>query len=124
VKYLSFGIKTTGDGFRQIDDVLAEASRVAGANWTQTMAKIWLPLLKPSLVAAFFLVFMPVLSELTMTVILSGPGLETIGTLIFQLQEYADASGGGASVLALLIVLIVLFINESVKRLSRGRYGL
>jgi iron(III) transport system permease protein len=88
------------------------------------MAKIWLPLLKPSLVAAFFLVFMPVLSELTMTVILSGPGLETIGTLIFQLQEYADASGGGASVLALLIVLIVLFINESVKRLSRGRYGL
>jgi iron(III) transport system permease protein len=124
VKYLSFGIKTTGDGFRQIDDVLAEASRVAGANWTQTMVRIWLPLLKPSLVAAFFLVFMPVLSELTMTVILSGPGLETIGTLIFQLQEYADASGGGASVLALLIVLIVLFINESVKRLSRGRYGL
>lgn len=124
VKYLSFGIKTTGDGFRQIDDVLAEASRVAGANWTQTLTYIWMPLLKPSLVAAFFLVFMPVFSELTMTVILTGPGLETIGTLIFQLQEYADASGGGASVLALLIVLIVLTINESVKRLSSGRYGL
>lgn len=124
VKYLSFGIKTNGDGLQQIDDVLAEASRVAGASWMQTLLRIWIPLLKPSLVAAFFLVFMPVLSELTMTVILTGPGLETIGTLIFQLQEYADASGGGASVLALVVVLAVLAINESVKKLSGGRYGL
>ncbi|MES3038616.1 MAG: iron ABC transporter permease [Bdellovibrionota bacterium] len=124
VKYLSFAVKTSADGFRQVDDVLAEASRVSGASWLQTMIRIWLPLLKPSLVAAWFLVFMPAMSELTMTTLLTGPGLETIGTLIFQLQEYADASGGGASVLALIVIIIVIAINYVVKRVSNGKYGL
>ena len=124
VKYLSFAVKTTADGYRQIDDVLAEAARVSGAGWTTTLTTIWLPLLAPALVAAWFLVFMPVMSELTMTILLTGPGLETIGTVIFQLQEYADASGGGASVLALIVIISVIGINTLVKRLSRGKYGL
>ena len=124
VKYLSFAVKTTGDGFGQIDDVLAEAARVSGAGWTQTLWTIWIPLLKPSLVAAWFLIFMPVMSELTMSVLLSGPGLETIGTVIFQLQEYADAGGGGASVLALIVVGAVILVNAVVRRLSGGKYGL
>lgn len=124
IKYVSFAVKTAADGYRQIDDVLDEAARVSGASWARTMTTIWLPLLKPSIIAAWFLVFMPVMSELTMTILLTGPGLETIGTLIFQLQEYADASGGGASVLALVVVAIVILINAIVKHISRGKYGL
>lgn len=123
-KYLSFAIKTVSDGYRQVDDVLDEAARVSGATWSQAMRTVWLPLLKSSLIAAWFLVFMSVMSELTMTILLTGPGLETIGTLIFQLQEYADASGGGASVLALVVVVLVILFNSAVKRLSRGKYGL
>lgn len=124
IKYLSFAVKTTADGYRQIDDVLDEAARVSGATWMQSMRTIWLPLLTPALVASWFLVFMPVVSELTMTIFLTGPGLETIGTLIFQLQEYADASGGGASVLAMTVVIVVIVVNFIVRRASRGRYGL
>ena len=125
VKYLSFSMKTTADGYRQIDDVLAEAARMSGANWAQTMWTIWLPLLMPALVvASWFLVFMPALSEMTMSLLLTGPSLETIGTLTFQLQEYADASGGGASVLALIVITAVILINLLVKRVSRGKYGL
>lgn len=124
VKYLSFSVKTVTDGYRQIDDVLAEAARMSGATWAQTMRTIWVPLLMPALVASWFLVFMPALSEMTMSLLLTGPSLETIGTLTFQLQEYADASGGGASVLALIVISAVILINFLVKRLSRGKYGL
>lgn len=124
VKYLSFAIKTTADGYRQIDNVLDEAARVSGASWWKTMTTIWLPLMKSPMVAAWFLIFMPVVSELTMTILLTGPGLETIGTVIFQLQEYADASGGGASVLAIMVVAMVIFINWIVKKISNGRYSL
>lgn len=124
VKYLSFALKTTADGYRQIDDVLDEAARVSGAGWWKTMTTIWLPLMKTPMAAAWFLIFMPVVSELTMTILLTGPGLETIGTVIFQLQEYADASGGGASVLAVLVVAMVILINWIVKKISKGRYSL
>jgi iron(III) transport system permease protein len=71
-----------------------------------------------------FLVFMPVISELTMTILLTGPGLETIGTLIFSLQEYSDMGGGGASVLSIIVVIFILILNFSLKILSKGRYGL
>jgi len=123
-KYLNFSLRTTSDGFGQIDDCLAEAARVSGASWWITMKTIWFPLMKPALVASWFLVFMPAFSELTMTILLTGPGLETLGTLIFQLQEYGDASGGAAAVLALLTVVAVGLINYFVKFISKGKYGL
>ena len=124
IKFLSLAMKTLGDGFGQIDDSLAEAARVSGASWLRSFISIWLPLLKPSIVAAWFLIFMPAFSELTMTIMLSGPGIETLGTLIFQLQEYADPSGGSSAVLALVVVFLVISINFTVKKLSGGRYGL
>jgi iron(III) transport system permease protein len=123
-KYLNFSIRTSADGFGQIDDCLAEAARVSGASWWTTMRTIWFPLMKPAMVASWFLVFMPAFSELTMTILLTGPGLETVGTLLFQLQEYGDASGGGAAVLALFIILFVAGMNFTVKILSKGKYGL
>lgn len=123
-KYLNFAIRTTGDAFNQIDDSLAEAARVSGATWWTTLTTIWFPLMKPALVASFFLIFMPAFSELTMTILLTGPGLETVGTVLFQLQEYADASGGGAAVLALIIITAVVSTNLLVKYASKGKYGL
>ena len=124
IKYLSLAMKTVGDGFGQIDDSLAEAARVSGASWLRTLRSIWFPLLKPSIVAAWFLIFMPAFSELTMTILLSGPGIETVGTLIFQLQEYADPTGGSSAVLALVVIFVVIFLNGVVKKMSRGQYGL
>jgi len=123
-KYLNFAVRTTGDGLKQIHDCLHEAARISGANWWTTIKTIWIPILTPSLVASFFLVFMPTFSELTMTILLTGPGLETLGTLLFQLQEYSDISGGGAAVLALFIVLVIAIINYTVKLISKGKYGL
>lgn len=124
IKFLSLAMKTVGDGYGQIDDSLAEAARVSGASWWKTLKAIWVPLMKPSIIASWFLIFMPAFSELTMTILLSGPGIETLGTLIFQLQEYADASGGASSVLALVVVVIVIAINQVVRFVSKGKYGL
>lgn len=124
VKYLSLSLKTVGDGYQQIHPSLEEAARISGANWWKIMTTIYGPLLKTALIASIFLVFMPVMSELTMTILLTGPGLETIGTLIFSLQEYSDMGGGGASVLSVVVVIFVLILNFSLKILSKGRYGL
>ena len=124
VKYMSLSIKTVGDGYQQIHPSLEEAARISGASWWTIMHTIYMPLLKTALIASMFLVFMPVLSELTMTILLTGPGLETIGTLIFSLQEYSDMGGGGASVLSVIVVVFILLLNFGLKVLSKGRYGL
>jgi iron(III) transport system permease protein len=97
VKFLNFSYRSLHDGINQIDYSLIDAAKISGANSYHRLTKIWLPILSPFIMAALFLVFMPAFSELTMSVLLTGPGNETIGTLIFQLQEYGDASGSGGS---------------------------
>lgn len=124
IKYLSLSLKTLQDGYSQIHPSLEEAAWISGASWWATMRTIFLPLLKPSLIAAGFFIFMPVMSELTMTVLLTGPGLETVGTLIFQLQEYSDVGGGGAAVLSVLVVSTIFLLNYVLKKISKGAFGL
>ena len=124
IKYLNFSIRALNSSMVQIDQSLLEAAQVSGASFFQRLTSIWFPLLRPALISSWFLVFMPCVSELTMTILLTGPGLETLGTLLFQLQNYGDASGGGAAVLGLLIIAMVLMINYFVKFISKGKYGL
>ncbi|MEK6626106.1 MAG: iron ABC transporter permease, partial [Bdellovibrionota bacterium] len=124
IKYLNFSYKTLEDGVGQIHPCLDEASRLSGAGTFQTMRYIWWPLLRPSLIASFFLVFMPAMFEVTMTVLLTGPGLETLGAFIFHLQEYGDLGGGGPAVLALLIIIPTGLFNFFLKFISKGKYGL
>lgn len=123
-KFLNFSYRIINDGVAQVDQSLIDAAHVAGANSVQVFFRIWIPILRPFLMASFFLVFMPALSELTMSVLLTGPGNETIGTLIFQLQEYGDASGGGAAVLAFCVLMLIIGVNALLKLITKGKYGL
>lgn len=124
MKFLNFSFKIVGDNFNQIHPHLIEAAQTSGARTFQVIRHIWIPLLRPSLIASFFLVFVPSLTELTMSVFLTGPGLETLGTMIYQLQEYSDNIGGGAAVLSTFVFIFVVLSNWLVKKLSKGKYGL
>jgi len=123
-KFLNFSYRIVNDGVSQVDKTLIDAAEVSGAGTFQIFLRIWIPILRPFLMASFFLVFMPAFSELTMTVLLTGPGNETIGTLIFQMQEYGDASGGGAAVLAFFVLLVIIAMNTILKLSTKGKYGL
>ena len=71
------------------------------------------------MVAAFFLIFLPALRELTVSVLLYGPTTRTLGVAIYTLNEdgetvYSAALAG--------IALIIIVIGESlVKRLVTGK---
>ena len=58
----------------------------APRHW-QALKDIVLPLIKPGMVAAFFLIFLPALRELTTSVLLYGPTTRTIGVAIYALNE-------------------------------------
>jgi iron(III) transport system permease protein len=124
VKYLSFAVRTISDGMRQIDSSLEESSVLCGATFFRRMVDLWFPILRSVIISAWFLIFMPCFSELTMTILLTGPGLETLGTLLFQLQEYGDSGGGGAASLCVLLIGFILMINFVIKKISKGSYGL
>ena len=123
-KDLFLAQRIVSDGLDQIHPHLGEAARVAGASSWQTGLAIHFPLVKGTLMSAWFLVFLNTFSELTITILLTGPHLETIGTLLFSLQEYGDLGGNGASALALIIIIMIFFGNLFIKKLSNNKMGI
>jgi len=108
VKFLTLGVQTVKPSVFLIHPSLLEAARLCGAGFLQRLTRIWLPLLKAPLFACALLVFLPCFSELTMCIMLYGPGTENLGVVLYNLQEYADRSSA-AVVATLLLVTVILF---------------
>lgn len=121
VKFLSFAVKALTTNVRQVDPSLEEAARMSGAGFAATVRTIWFPLLLPGMAASWFLVFMPAFGELTMSVLLVGPGAGTVGTLLFKLQEYADRQS--ANVVAVLILVLIMAAYGAAGLVMRARRG-
>lgn len=108
-KDLAIAVQTLGPALNQIDKNLEEAGRVFGAPPLGVVDRILFPILFPTLKSVFFLCALPMLSELTMSVLLFGPGTETLGTLIFQLQDYASPLAACA-----LATLLIFFLGSGM----------
>ncbi len=108
LKYFAVGGRSLRAAFRQVHPALEEAARLSGATTPRLLWTIWTPLLRKSLGAAWFLAALPMLTELTMSVLLTGPGAATLGTVLFQLQEYADQPSAAAMAWMLLTVALAV----------------
>lgn len=122
VKYLTMAVRTIAASLSQVHTSLEEAALNSGASWLQSLRDIMLPLIGPSIVAGWFLVFMPSFYELTMSIILYGSKTKTIGVLLYELQTYADPQD--ASVLAVIILAIILVSNIILRKVSKGAIGI
>ncbi|MCP5070586.1 MAG: iron ABC transporter permease [bacterium] len=120
-KYAALASRAVGEGLSTVESALPDAARMSGARGLFLVRTIWVPLILPSLMAGWFLVFMPCFSELTMSVLLVSPGVETVGTRMFELIEYEAPAA--ANVLATVVLILVVGSNLLLRVLSRGRYG-
>lgn len=118
-KDLSISIQQLGPALNQIDKSLEEAASIYGAKKWKIVDLILYPLLWPQLTGVFLLCALPMLSELTMSVLLYGPRTETIGTLIFQLQDYSNPLA--ACALASFMVVVISISMLIFKTFSKDR---
>lgn len=122
VKYLTMSVRTIAAALSQVHVSLEEAALNSGANWLRVCKDIIIPLIAPSVIAGWFLIFMPSFYELTMSLLLYGSDTKTIGVLLYELETYADTQN--ASVLSVIILLIVLVGNLILNKVSKGNVGI
>jgi len=118
VKYMTMSVRTIAASLSQVHISLEEAALNSGASWLRTCKDIIMPLIAPSIVAGWFLIFMPSFYELTMSNLLYGADTKTIGVLLYELQTYADTQN--ASVLSVIILVIVLIGNLILSKATKG----
>jgi iron(III) transport system permease protein len=108
-RFLIFGVRTVLAGLAQIHASLEEAARISGAGPGEAFVQIALPLIRPSLIAGWFLAFIPAFAELTLSILLVSVGHETIGVVIFGLHEEGKIALSAA--LAFLVTVLLVGIN-------------
>ena len=87
-------------GVLQVHHELEEASSVAGASDASTMRRIVAPLLSPAVVSGWLFIFLICSKELAMTLLLAGPGSQTMPVAMFEL--WTNGQGGELSALGLI----------------------
>lgn len=120
-RYMAFSLKSNSAALEQVHDSLEEAARACGATHWQALKDIVIPLIKPGMVAAFFLIFLPALRELTTSVLLYGPTTRTIGVAIYALNE--DGETVYAATLASVALLIIIIGHAVIRRITRSSAG-
>ncbi len=108
-RFLPLGLRPVAAALAGLDPVVDEAARAQGAGFLRRLASVMAPMLAPAAAGAGILVLLTTFGELTVSALLWSPGNETIGVLIFALNEGGDAAGAAAvSVLCLLAVFAVV----------------
>ena len=118
---LAVATRSSRAALAQLHRELEEAADVAGARWLATIARIVLPLLAPSLLANFMLLFIVGFREFTLPVILQSPDnlvLSVIMWSLFMSEKTSDAAAVGT-----LIVLCVVPVIAFGRRALLGRDG-
>jgi iron(III) transport system permease protein len=121
-RYMAFSLKANSAALEQVHDSLVEASRACGATMWQALRDIVLPLVRPGMLAAFFLIFLPSLRELTVSIMLYAPTTRTIGVAIYTLNEDGETvtSAALAGVALILIITGQTLINRFTAKHTQG----
>ena len=119
-RYMAFSLKANSAALEQVHDSLMEASRSCGASMWQSLKDIVIPLVRPGMISAFFLIFLPALRELTVSIMLYAPTTRTIGVAIYTLNEDGETvmSTALAGIALILIELGQMLINHLTKKAS------
>ena len=122
IKYLLMGMRTVVSAMSQIHNSLEEAALISGAEWHRGFLDITLPLIAPSVVAGWFLIFMPSFYELTMSTLLYSTDTKTIGYELYTYQTYHSQQT--ASAIATGILILVTAVNWLLNKLTKGEFSI
>jgi len=119
--YLPFAVRTTNSTLQQVHDSLEEAARASGAKVFPRLRDIILPLARPGMIAGWILVFMPALRELTVSILLYTYHTETIGVVVYNMQDagYREI----AAALASIVMALLIVGNMVIRKLTGGVTG-
>ncbi|MCF7747931.1 ABC transporter permease subunit [Sulfitobacter sp. M39] len=102
---------------KQLDPAMGEAAQTVGASLFQRLRDVIVPLSAPAAAAGAILVFLTAFNELTVSALLWSSGTETLGVVIFNLDDSGETAM--ASALAMTIVLVVMALMVLVQLMSR-----
>src|SRR5438067_4811328 len=118
-RYIPLGVRAANASLRQVDPALEESAQILGASWLTTMREVTLPLVRPGLFAGWLLVFVPVIQELSASILLFSSSSITLAVAVYNLYETGYIEPVAAlAIINMLIIGAAIFVAN---KLGGGR---
>jgi len=114
IREMPVGVQLLKVAVEQHGRELEDAAAVAGASPLATFQRITLPMLSPTMVSVFIIVFAAVVKEIGTIVLLAGPGTETLAMLMFDYANEGHAES--SAVIGVLFALAAAALSFAVGR--------
>jgi iron(III) transport system permease protein len=108
-RFTGYAVRSISSSIVQVHPELEESARIAGYGWIRTFLYITLPLIKPSIVASWMLLFSIFITELSMVILLYTANTRTFSVLSFEVWNAGNFSQvASLSLLQLVVGVVVL----------------
>ncbi|MBI2848135.1 MAG: iron ABC transporter permease [Chloroflexi bacterium] len=104
-----FGTQVMSGSMRQVGKELEESSRIHGGTWFQTFKNIVVPLLAPSFVSAWIVMFLLSFKDLTSIIFLYSSDTTPLSALMFNYWIYGEQTERAVVIGVIQTVVILLF---------------
>ena len=119
VRFFAIANGTIISGIKQIPNSLDYAPATLGKNLTTMITRVHLPLLTPTIMMAWLLVFVEAMKELPAVLILRPFNFETLSSQIYQLisDERLEQGALGAILIVLFGLIPIVLLNKSKEKI-------
>lgn len=121
IRFATVALKAPAAAMAQLPTDIEEAARIAGAGYARRLWTIVAPLIAPAAVAGALTVFLTAFNELTVSALLWSAGTETLGVVMFNLEDggYATLAAAVAVVSIGVIAVAMIGLDLCASRLPR-----
>jgi iron(III) transport system permease protein len=110
---MPYAMRYVAPGMAAIKDELEEAATSSGATWLETFRRVFVPLIMPSLLAAFLYSMIVSFREISAAIFLYSSGTEVVSVEIYDLYRngtYPVVAALGIMMVIFLVILVVLVL--------------
>ncbi|SOH94410.1 iron(III) transport system permease protein [Monaibacterium marinum] len=121
-RFLVVMLRPIQSSFVQIDPAMEEAAQAVGAGPMRRLFQILLPMAAPAAAAGAILVFLTAFNELTVSALLWSSGTQTLGVVIFNLDDSGETVMAAAVAMMVVLVVVALMglLQLTARRLPSG----
>ncbi|MCG8426007.1 MAG: iron ABC transporter permease [Chromatiales bacterium] len=116
VRFLAVAYGPIESGLKRIRPSLSEAARSLGANSSEVIRRVYLPLLRPGLLTALLLVIVDVMKEMPATLLLRPFGWDTVAVRIYEMTsegEWERAALPSVTLILVGLLPVLLLVKRS-----------
>lgn len=118
---LPYSIRIMSAGFKSIPQDLIDASRDLRASYWGTFCHAYLPMLKPSFLAALIFCLVRSLEEFSISYVIGAPDFITVPTILYSFLGYSFVRPD-AAVVSMILVIPNVILMIIIEKLLKGNY--